>query len=114
VRICEQGPYEPLRSLGRQELAISLCASVPLRFSRARLLIPEHFGLVMMVSAVTAIADQFSDLGLSTATVQKETVSYEEVTNLFWINVLAGLFIAGVIFASVFFQFRRRNRSQLA
>ena len=37
----------------------------------ARLLSPEQFGIVMMASAVIAIADQFRDLGLSTATVQK-------------------------------------------
>jgi PST family polysaccharide transporter len=56
----------------------------------ARMLLPEHFGLVMMVLAVTAIADQFRDLGLSTATVQKEVITHAEVSNLFWINVGIG------------------------
>src|ERR1039458_3852212 len=51
----------------------------------ARLILPEQFGLVMMVTAVTAIADQFRDLGLSTATVQRKEISHEEVSNLFWI-----------------------------
>jgi PST family polysaccharide transporter len=60
----------------------------------ARLIIPEDFGLVMMVMAVTAIADQFRDLGLSSATVQRKDISHEEVTNLFWVNVLAGVSIA--------------------
>src|SRR5688572_21361094 len=54
----------------------------------ARLIIPEHFGLVMMVTAVTAMADQFRDLGLSTATVQKEIITHAEVSNLFWINTI--------------------------
>jgi O-antigen/teichoic acid export membrane protein len=53
----------------------------------ARLLLPEQFGVVMMALAVTAIADQFRDLGLSTATVQKETITHAETSNLFWINV---------------------------
>lgn len=66
----------------------------------ARLVLPEHFGLVMMVTAVTAIADQFKDLGLSAATVQRKEVSHEEVTNLFWINVLAGLLIASIVSAA--------------
>src|SRR5687767_3163333 len=48
----------------------------------ARMLLPDHFGVVMMVLAVTAIADQFRDLGLSTATVQKEVVTHAEVSNL--------------------------------
>lgn len=63
----------------------------------ARLILPEQFGLVMMVTAVTAIADQFRDLGLSTATVQRKEISHEEVSNLFWINVSAGVLITLVI-----------------
>jgi O-antigen/teichoic acid export membrane protein len=63
----------------------------------ARLILPEHFGLVMMVTAVTAIADQFRDLGLSTATVQRKEISHREVSNLFWINLSAGLLIALVV-----------------
>ena len=65
-----------------------------------RLLLPEQFGLIMMVMAVTAIADQFRDLGLSTATVQRKEISHQEVTNLFWINVLAGILIAAVVCAA--------------
>jgi O-antigen/teichoic acid export membrane protein len=66
----------------------------------ARLVLPEQFGLVMMVMAVTAIADQFRDLGLSTVTVQRQDISHQEVTNLFWINVLAGTLIALVVCAT--------------
>src|SRR5215467_3526079 len=49
----------------------------------ARLVLPQQFGLVMMVTAVTAIADQFRDLGLSTVTVQRKELTHQEVTNLF-------------------------------
>jgi O-antigen/teichoic acid export membrane protein len=66
----------------------------------ARLVLPEQFGLVMMVMAVTAIADQFRDLGLSTVTVQRKEISHQEVTNLFWINLLAGSLIALVVCAA--------------
>jgi O-antigen/teichoic acid export membrane protein len=66
----------------------------------ARLVLPEQFGLVMMVTAVTAIADQFRDLGLSTVTVQRKDISHGEVTNLFWINVLAGTLITLVVCAA--------------
>ena len=65
----------------------------------ARLVLPEHFGLVMMVMAVTAIADQFRDLGLSTVTVQRKEISHEEITNLFWVNALAGTVIALIVCA---------------
>jgi len=65
----------------------------------ARLILPQQFGLVMMVTAVTAVADQFRDLGLSTATVQRKEITHQQVTNLFWINVFAGVGIALMIAA---------------
>jgi PST family polysaccharide transporter len=66
----------------------------------ARMVLPEHFGLVMMVMAFTSIADQFRDLGLSTVTVQRKEITYEEISNLFWINVAAGLVIALAVCAA--------------
>lgn len=53
----------------------------------ARLLLPEHFGLVSMVMIVTSIAEQFRDLGLSTAAVQQKEISHQQISNLFWINL---------------------------
>jgi PST family polysaccharide transporter len=66
----------------------------------ARLILPEQFGLVMMVMAVTAVADQLRDLGLSTATVQKAEISHAEISNLFWVNLTAGLLIAAALCAA--------------
>jgi O-antigen/teichoic acid export membrane protein len=59
-------------------------------FLLARLLSPTDFGLVAMVLSVTGIAEQFSELGLSTATIQCRELRHQQVTNLFWINVGAG------------------------
>lgn len=66
----------------------------------ARLLTPEHFGLVMMVSAFTAIVDQLREMGLSSATVQKRDITHEEVSNLFWCNVGVGLMFTGLVSAT--------------
>ena len=41
----------------------------------ARLLEPEDFGLVAMVTAFTAVLDLFATAGLSSATVQKSTIN---------------------------------------
>ena len=57
----------------------------------ARILVPEDFGLVAMVYAVTGMIDGVRDLGLSTATVQRHGITHEQVSNLFWINVSAGI-----------------------
>lgn len=53
----------------------------------ARLLTPQDYGLVGMVTAVTGFVAIFKDLGLSMATVQKEEITHEQVSNLFWVNL---------------------------
>ena len=68
-------------------------------FVLARLLIPEQFGLIGMVAAVTGIAGLLGDFGLSTATVQRRDINHEQVTNLFWINVALGALLSLVIFS---------------
>lgn len=59
----------------------------------ARILSPADFGLVAMATAVTGFIEMFKDLGLSTATIQKDEINNSQVSNLFWINlgVSAGL-----------------------
>ena len=59
----------------------------------ARILLPEHFGLIGMVTAVTAFAGVAKDLGLSTATVQQKNITHEIVSKLFWINIVIGFAI---------------------
>src|SRR5271157_3455860 len=56
----------------------------------ARLLGPKDFGLVGMVTAFTGVLSLFRDFGLSSAAVQRATVSEEQVSTLFWINILVG------------------------
>jgi len=60
----------------------------------ARLLSPTDFGLVGMVLGITALAAVFNALGLSTATIQRETITQEQVSNLFWINVASSGILA--------------------
>lgn len=57
----------------------------------ARLLTPADFGLVAMVTAITGLGQAFADLGLSEATIQRQDITHEQVTALFWINVAIGL-----------------------
>jgi len=56
----------------------------------ARLLGPRDFGLVGTVTAVIGVLNLFKDMGLSTASVQRATVSEEQISTLFWINMLVG------------------------
>ena len=54
----------------------------------ARLLTPQDYGLIGMVAVVTGFVSMFKDMGLSVATVQKEDVTDEQISTLFWLNVL--------------------------
>ena len=56
----------------------------------ARLLEPRDFGLVGMVTAFTGVLNLFRDFGLSTATVQRQSVTEEQISTLFWINIAVG------------------------
>ena len=62
----------------------------------ARLLEPTDFGLVAMVTTVTGVFTVFKEFGLSTATVQRETINDELVSTLFWINILVGTALAAL------------------
>lgn len=62
----------------------------------ARLLTPSDFGLVAMVTAVTAILLIFKDSGLATATVQAPTINERQASTLFWINVGLSVLLAGI------------------
>jgi O-antigen/teichoic acid export membrane protein len=60
----------------------------------ARLLEPKDFGLVAMVTAVTGIFDLFKTAGLSVVTIQREKITDEQVSTLFWINIAIGGILA--------------------
>jgi len=65
----------------------------------ARLLGPKDFGLVGMVTAFTAVLTLFRDFGLSSAAVQRTTVTEEQISTLFWINTLLGAVLGLVTLA---------------
>jgi PST family polysaccharide transporter len=65
----------------------------------ARLLAPRDFGLVGMVAAFTGVLNLFRDFGLSSATVQRLNVTDDQISTLFWINVLVGMILGLLLMA---------------
>jgi len=63
----------------------------------ARLLSPHDYGLIAMVTVITGFIEIFKDLGLSTATIQKNEINHSQVSNLFWINVAVSLAFALIL-----------------
>jgi O-antigen/teichoic acid export membrane protein len=66
---------------------LQICSTAVL----ARLLTPQDYGLIAMVTAVTGFVMMFKDLGLSMATVQKANINHAQISTLFWINVVLSL-----------------------
>jgi O-antigen/teichoic acid export membrane protein len=64
-----------------------------------RILGPKEFGLVAMVTALIGVLNLFRDFGLSTATVQRTTISEDQLSALFWINILIGGILAAFTIA---------------
>ena len=65
----------------------------------ARLLAPSDFGLVGMVAALTGVIATLGDLGLSSATIQRQDLTHDQVSTLFWINVGVGTVMSSLVAA---------------
>lgn len=63
----------------------------------ARLLMPSDFGLIAMVSVFINFGSMFVDAGLSRATVQRNNITKQQVTNLFWFALSFGFLIAVIV-----------------
>jgi len=59
----------------------------------ARLLTPEDYGLIAMVTAVTGFVAMFKDMGLSMATVQRAEINHGQISTLFWVNVAVSVLL---------------------
>ena len=78
----------------------------------ARILTPEDFGIVAMVFSLLGFFTLLRDFGLSVATIQKETIAMDELSGLFWVNVLLGSLIMVALlvaapFVAAFFEDQR-------
>jgi PST family polysaccharide transporter len=60
----------------------------------ARLLSPEDYGLVGMVTAITVFAPLLVSLGTPDAVVQRARITEKEISALFWISVAVGCSVA--------------------
>lgn len=71
------------------------------------LLKPEDFGLMALVLMVISLAQAFMDLGMSNAIIHRQNVTHEELSSLYWLNILAGfiIFIIIVAFSQIIGEF---------
>ena len=69
---------------------VKFCLNIGSTVMLARLLTPADYGLFAIVTGVTGIIEVFKDGGLSMATIQRDRISGEQQTTLFWLNVALG------------------------
>lgn len=73
----------------------------------ARLLTPEDFGLVAIITVLTSFAPFLIDFGLGDATTQKDKITPSQVSTLFWLS--SGIGVAGCGGCSSFLPFDRTH-----
>ena len=74
-------------------IAIQLTSTLVL----ARLLKPADYGIIAMVTALTGFAGLFRDLGLSSSTIQRDKLTHEQLSTIYWINVALGVLLTAVV-----------------
>jgi teichuronic acid exporter len=63
----------------------------------ARLLFPEQFGLIGMLTIFIAVIRTFLDSGFGAALIQKREVTQTDICSIFYFNILVGLVAAGLL-----------------
>jgi O-antigen/teichoic acid export membrane protein len=59
----------------------------------ARLLMPIDFGLMGMLMVFIGFAQTFADLGISNAIIHKQEASKEQLSSLYWLNIIISLIL---------------------
>lgn len=66
----------------------------------ARLLSPADFGLMGMIMVVIGFAQAFADMGISNAIIYRQDATKDQLSSLYWLNILAGVIVFCVVCAS--------------
>ena len=63
----------------------------------ARILFPEQFGLIGMITVFIAVAQTFSEGGFGDALIQKREATKTDICSIFYFNIAIGLVAAGLL-----------------
>ncbi len=86
-----------IRTVGAQIFSFTI--NVVTTIFLARLLLPEDYGLVAMVTSFTGFILIFKDLGLTQAIIQQDYINQQVASKLFWFNVYVSIILALIIIA---------------
>ncbi|MBA7479538.1 Lipopolysaccharide biosynthesis protein WzxC [subsurface metagenome] len=63
----------------------------------ARILFPEQFGLIAMLTIFIALARSLVDSGFGSALIQKKEITHEDKCSVFYFNIALGFVMAGLL-----------------
>lgn len=66
----------------------------------ARLLSPEHYGVLSLMMIFTLLANVFIQQGFNTALIQNKDVTDEDYSSVFWVSLGIAAIMYGIIFAA--------------
>lgn len=64
----------------------------------ARLLDPDHYGVLSMMVIFTTLANVFIQRGFNTALIQNKDVTEEDYSSVFWVTMTVAMLLYGVLF----------------
>ena len=64
----------------------------------ARILDPEHYGVLSMMIIFTTLANVFIQRGFNTALIQNKDVTEEDYSSVFWVTMVIAAGLYGVLF----------------
>jgi O-antigen/teichoic acid export membrane protein len=64
----------------------------------AHYLAPQDFGLMAIVGVVIGFSALFMDMGISASIIQKQDITHLQLSSLYWLNIIAGIFIFIIIY----------------
>ncbi|HWU28371.1 MAG TPA: MOP flippase family protein [Microbacterium sp.] len=68
--------------------------------SVARVLEPTQVGVVAASLVILALADTIANMGIANSIIQRQNASRDELSSLYWLNVLVGIVIAVALYVS--------------
>ena len=87
-------------SVGGVTLVVKACVDLGSIAVLARLLTPGDFGVVAMASTLLNLLRIVGDWGLVMAATQQQSLKDEQLSKLFWINLVVGICLALLSVAS--------------
>lgn len=80
------------------ELGGSQIVSFVVTVILARLLAPEEFGVISLITILTSILNLFIDGGFSNALIQRQNTDQLDYSSVFWFNVGLGVLFYGIMY----------------